>query len=561
MDAALEEDEVKTPYFRRYRQILKVLVKYGFEDVVAHTRFKGLNWRSIIPDREGIPAMQYSRYERIRLVCEELGPTFIKFGQILSNRPDIIPKGLITELEKLQDRVPSVPFEEIKPKLEREFKKPLEEIFTFIDEKPIASASIAQVHLAKLKRGADAVLKIQKPGIRRSVAADIDIMRDLAKIIERHFPESAVLQPVELVNTFEKAIKREMNFVTEAASMKRFAQNFSDDHRIYVPKVYDSYTTQKVICQEYIIGKKLTDIEAIKAAGMTPKEAAKIGLDLYFKQVFDFGFFHADPHPANIFILPDGRLCFIDFGMMGTLTLDDQFILGDLMYYIYTEDVKKLADTVQAMARDNIIQKREEFEQELREFLEAAHTTSISEVELSEILEGLRKVMYDYKIKISPNFHLLMRALIIIEGVGLTIFPDYNLMEEVQPYARKIMAKRYSPAELFKRFYNSMQEMGELILELPNDIRDVFMKLKQGKLHVEFEHKGLDPMMNRMDVVGNRVAFAIVVGSMILGSAIVIHSDIPPHYRNVPVLGVLAFILAALFAVRLLYAIMKHGRI
>ncbi len=560
MDDLLDDDEQKTPYFKRYRQIIKVLVKYGFEDLVAHTRFKGLNWRKILPDREGVPAMQYSRYERIRLVCEELGPTFIKFGQILSNRPDIIPKDLITELEKLQDHVPAVPFEQIKPKLEREFKKPLDEIFSFIDEKPLASASIAQVHLVKLRRGDDAVLKIQKPLIRRSVSADIEIMRDLAGIIERNFPESAVMQPVELVSTFEKAIKREMNFVTEANSMRRFAQNFEHDSRIYVPKVYDSYTTQKVICQEYIIGKKLTDTEAIKTAGMTPKDAAKIGLDLYFMQVFDYGFFHADPHPANIFIMPDGRLCFIDFGMMGTLTLDDQYILGDLMYSIHAEDVKNLADTVQAMARDNVIQKRNEFEQELREFIEAAHTTSISEVELSDILEGLRKVMYDYKIKISPNFHLLMRALIIIEGVGLTLFPDYNLMEEVQPYARKIIARRYSPAELFKRFYGSAREMGELILELPNNVREVFLKLRQGKLHVEFEHKGLDPMMNRMDVVGNRVSFAIVAGSMILGSAIVIHSGIPPHYKNVPIVGVAAFVLAALFALRLLLAIMKHGK-
>ncbi len=556
----LEDEEVKTPYFKRYRQIIKVLVKYGFEDIVAHTRFKGLNWRALLPDRDGIPVMEYSRYQRIRLVCEELGPTFIKFGQILSNRPDIIHKDLIVELEKLQDHVPAVPFEELKPKLEREYKKPLEDIFTTIDEKPLASASIAQVHRAKLKQGDDVILKIQKPDIRKSVSADVEIMRDLAKIIERNFPESAVLQPVELVNTFERAIKREMNFVTEAASMKRFAQNFANDPRVYVPKVYDNYTTQKAICQEYIDGKKFTDIAAIKAAGLTPKQAAQTGLDLYFMQVFDYGFFHADPHPANIFIMPDGRLCFIDFGMMGTLTLDDQFILGNLMYHLHTENVVKLADTVQSMAPDQVIQKRKEFEQELRDFLEAAHTTSISEVELSEMLEGLRKVMYDYKIKISSDFHLLMRALIIIEGVGLTIYPDYNLMEEVQPYALKILAKRYSPSELFKRLYGSLQDMGELVLELPNDVREVFQKLKQGKLHVEFEHKGLDPMMNKMDAVGNRVSFAIVVGAMILGSAIVIHAGIPPLYRNIPVIGVGAFIIAALFAFRLLYAIIKHGK-
>ncbi len=556
----VDEDEEKTPYFKRYRQIIKILVKYGFEDIVAHTRFKGLNWRKILPDREGIPAMEYSRHERIRLTCEELGPTFIKFGQILSNRPDIFPKELIVELEKLQDKVPSVPFEVLKPKLEREYGKPLSEIFESVDEHPLASASIAQVHKVKLKTGDDAVLKIQKPSIRKSVAADIEIMRDLAKIIERNFPESAVMQPVELVNTFEKAIRREMNFVTEATSMKRFTRNFADDTRTYVPRVYDEYTTPKVICQEFIDGKKLTDVEAIKASGLTPRDAAKIGLDLYFRQVFDYGFFHADPHPGNIFIMPDGRLCFIDFGMMGSLTPEDQYTLGDLMYYIYVGDAKKLADTVQAMSRDSLIQKREEFEQEIKDFLEAATTTSISEVEMSDIIEGLRKVMYDYKIKISSNFHLLMRSLIIIEGVGLTIFPDYNLTEEVQPYARKIMAKRYSPTELFRRFYSSVQEVGELVLDLPNDVREIIKKMKQGTIHIQFEHQGLEPVMNKMDIVGNRVAFAVVVAAMILGSAIVIHSGIPPLYHNVSIIGIVTFALAGIFAFQLLISIIRHGK-
>jgi ubiquinone biosynthesis protein len=553
-------DEEATPYFKRYRQILKVLIKYGFEDIVAHTRFKTLNWKTILPDREGIPAMEYSRYERIRLVCEELGPTFIKFGQILSNRADIFPEDLITELEKLQDKVPSVPFSELKPKIEREYNHKLEDVFAEINETPLASASIAQVHKVKMKTGEDAVLKLQKPSIRKSVASDIEIMRDLAKIVERNFPESAVMQPVELVNTFEKAIRREMNFVTEAASMKRFTKNFSEDARVYVPKVYDEFTTPKVICQEFVDGKKLNDVEAIIASGLTPKEAAKIGLDLYFIQVFEHGFFHADPHPGNIFIMPDGRLSFIDFGMMGTLTPEDQFTLGDLMYYIYVQDVKKLADTVQAMSKDTLIQKRDQFEQDLRSFLEEAHTTSISEVEMSDIIEGLRRVMYDYKIKISSNFHLLMRALIIIEGVGLTLFPDYNLMEEVQPYARKIMAKRYSPKELIKRLYGSVQEMGELALDLPNDVREILHKLKHGKLQVQFEHQGLGPITNNLNEVGNRISFAVVVAAMILGSAIVIHAKIPPMYHNIPILGIITFCLAAFFAFRLLYAISKHGK-
>jgi ubiquinone biosynthesis protein len=557
----LEEEEEKTPYFKRYREIIGILVKYGFEDIVAHTRFKALNWQRFMPDRDGTPAMQFSRYERIRLACEELGATFIKFGQILSNRADLFPQDLLIQLERLQDKVPSVPFNELKPKLEREFGKPLEDVFGSIVEIPLASASIAQVHKVKLKTGEEAVLKIQKPSIRKNVTADIEIMRDLAKIIENNFPESAVFQPVELVTTFEKAIKREMNFVTEATSMKRFTKNFAADARVYVPKVYDELTTQKVICQEFVDGKKLSDVAAIKAAGLMPEDAAKMGLDLYFIQVFEHGFFHADPHPGNIFVMPDGRLSFIDFGMMGTLAPEDQFILGDLMYYIYVQDTKKLADTIEAMSKGaTTIHKRQEFEQEIRDFLEQAHTTSISEVEMSDIIEGLRKVMYDYKISISSNFHLLMRALIIIEGVGLTLYPEYNLMEEVQPYAKRIMAKRYSPKELFKRIYASVQEVGELALDLPNDIREILFKLKEGKLRVEFEHKGLEPMTHKLDVVSNRIAFAIIVAAMILGSAIVIHAKIPPMYHNVPILGIITFVLAGFFAFRLLYSISKHGK-
>lgn len=557
----LEDEEEKTPYFKRYREIIGILVKYGFEDIVAHTRFKSLNWQRFMPDRDGRHAMQFTRYERIRLACEELGATFIKFGQILSNRADLFPQDLLIQLEKLQDKVPSVPFNELKPKLEREFGKPLEEVFESIVEIPLASASIAQVHKVKLKTGEDAVLKIQKPSIRKNVTADIEIMRDLAKIVESNFPESAVFQPVELVNTFEKAIKREMNFVTEATSMKRFTKNFAADARVYVPKVYDNLTTQKVICQEFVDGKKLSDVAAIKAAGLLPEDAAKMGLDLYFIQVFDHGFFHADPHPGNIFIMPDGRLSFIDFGMMGMLAPEDQYILGDLMYYIYVQDSKKLADTIEAMAKGaTTIQKRHEFEQEIRDFLELAHTTTISEVEMSDIIEGLRKVMYEYKISISSNFHLLMRALIIIEGVGLTLYPEYNLMEEVQPYAKRIMAKRYSPKELFKRIYSSVQEVGELALDFPNDIREILFKLKEGKLRVEFEHKGLEPMTHKLDVVSNRIAFAIIVAAMILGSAIVIHAKIPPMYHNVPILGIVTFALAAFFAFRLLYSISKHGK-
>lgn len=551
----------RTRYFSRYRKIIGVLVKYGFEDVVAHSAFASMKWKKWIPERDGVKVIEYTRYERIRMACEELGPTFIKFAQILSNRPDALPEPLIHELEKLQDHVPSFPVEQVKEKIEREIGGTVEDLFLRFDDVPIASASMAQVHRAKLRTGEEVVLKVQRPNIRKNIIADIEIMKDLANILEKNFPEVAVMEPMSLVKTFEKAIRDEMNFWTEARNLRRFKRNFKDREGIKIPEVYNDFSSEKVLCMEFAPGVKISDTKKLREMGVDTKHLAKRGMDLYYEQVFDYGFFHADPHPGNIFVTTDEHLIvFLDFGMMGTLRPRDQDFLSDLMYYLYRRDVKNLARSIKQLSSESLVERWEDFEYEVAEFVDEADVTSIEEVNMSEVIDGLFEVMYKYKIRLPRNLHLLLRALVIVEGVGLRLDPGYNVMDNIQPYAEKLIAARYSPGRLWGQFVDGSLDAVRMVKDLPGDMRIIIEKLKKGRLHIQFEHMGLEPIINTLNRVSNRIAFAIIVAAGMLGSALIVLSDIPPHFRGVPVFGILGFLISSFLALGPLISMIRKGR-
>ncbi len=551
-----------TRYFGRYREILVVLMKYGFEDIVAHSPFRNLipKWKRVVPKRQGRSVFQHTRYERMRCVCEELGPTFIKFGQLLSNRPDLIPEDLARELEKLQDHVPPFPQDQVEPLLEAELGKPPSELFHNLHLQPIASASIAQVHEAQLATGEHAVLKIQRPNIRAKIESDLNIMKDLAGIMERNFQEVTVMQPMELIQTFEKTIKKEMDFKTEASNIQKFKDDFKNEKELYVPVVYKDYSTRRILCMEYIDGIKVTDKEELTKRGFNLKEIADKGVDLYFKQIFDHGFFHADPHPANFFIMPDKRVCMLDFGMMGHVMPADQDILGDLLYYTTRQDIKKIAYTVQRLARSSEIDESNEFEYEIKEFLDEFMHVSIEEIEISEVIRKLRRLLYQYKIIIPRNYHLLLRALGIVEGVGLHLNPQFNIVENLRPYAKQIISRKYHPYRMALNMYNALQDFTLLGSDLPSDLRVIIDKLKKGTLHIEFEHRGLERLYNSLDIVSNRIAFSIVVAALIIGSSLIVLSGIPPIVYNIPLIGLIGFAVSGLLALWLLIAILRRGR-
>ncbi len=547
--------------FSRYEKVISVLVKYGFEDIIAHPPFnrvvpKAGKWA---PMRAGRSVITYTRYERMRMVCEELGPTFIKFAQIAANRPDLLPEELIAELTHFQDNAPTVPAEAIQEVFIREFGKPPEAIFQSFDYEPIAAASMAQVHRARLIGGKEVVLKVQRPGIRATIEQDIVILKQLAQLIMNYLPQYAAFQPVELVQMFEDSIRKELRFTVEANNLARFRQQFKGNPAIYVPDCYPEFTTDRVLCLEYIDGIKINDAEALKKIGLSGPEIALVGINLYYEQVFEHGFFHADPHPGNIFVLPDKRVCFVDYGMMGIILDADKEHMAALLLAIADQDVPGLKKALLQFTMEEEFTNGKELEYDIIAFLSSYSEMSIDQIEGAEVMEGLNRMFFKYKIRIPPNLLLLLKALIIIEGVGLMLDPKYNIIKNIEPFVRRLLARRYSAERLAKGAIKTLNDLTRMATKLPEDVEEVLHKLRAGKLQIEFEHKGLEPLYHKMETVSNRIAFTLLLTALILGSSLLVIADVPPHINHVPVLGFVGFLLSGLLALRLIISILRHG--
>lgn len=546
---------------RRYEKVIGVLIKYGFEDVISHPPFNRLIPKSKkwIPIRDGRPVFAYTRYERMRMVCEELGTTFIKFAQIAANRPDLLPEELITELESFHDRAPTVPMAEIKAVFLREFEKAPEDLFEWFDYKPIAAASMAQVHRARLIGGKEVVLKVQRPGIRETIEQDITILKQLANLVETYLPQYAAFQPLELVKMFEASIRKELRFTVEAANLFRFQEQFKGNPDIYVPDWYPEFTTDRILCMEYIDGIKINDLEKMRSIGITGPELAIKGINLYYEQVFEYGFFHADPHPGNIFIMPDQRVCFVDYGMMGVILDSDKELMATLLLAIAEEDVEGLKKALLKFTKEEKFEDEKELEYDIIEFLSSYSEMSIDQIEGAEVMEGLNRMFFKYKIRVPSNLLLLLKALIIIEGVGLMLDPKYNIIKNIEPFVRKLLGKKYNPQKLTKSVIKALGDFTRMAVNLPEDIEQVVHKLREGKLQIEFEHKGLEPLYHKMETVSNRIAFTLLLVALIIGSSLIVIADVPPHVNHVPVLGFMGFIISGLLAVRLIISILRHG--
>ncbi len=546
----------------RYETVIGVLVKYGFADVATHPPFSRFvpKWKKLIPKHDGVPVTEFTRYERIRMVCEELGTTFIKFAQIASNRPDILPDELVEELQKFQDHALPVPVEDVQDTLRQELGDKLDKSFESIDFHPIASASMAQVHRAKLLGGQEVVLKVQRPGIGDTVELDIQILKSLARLLEHRFPQFDAYQPMELVKMFETSIQKELDFTLEAANMRRFDEQFKGNPEIYVPSLYPELCTEKVLCMEYIDGIKCTDMAALERIGMTGPQLAFKGINLYFEQVFDHGFFHADPHPGNIFVLRDQRVCFIDYGMMGAVMETDRELLADLLLAVHDKDVDGLKHALLQFSWDESTINQSNLEYDIGEFFQNYSNIGLEEIDSNEVMAALNSLFFDYKIRVPSNLLLLLKALVIIEGVGLMLDPRYNIIENIHPFVSRLLRRKFSPAKLSKRMVKTLGELSKLATSLPEDMEDVIDKIKKGKLHIEFEHRGLEPLDNAVDVASKRISFALVLGAIILGSSLLVLADIPPHIKNVPAIGVFGFVLAGLFGFRWLISIWKQGK-
>lgn len=549
-------------HMKRYRQILSVLFKYGFGQLVDVMNIE----KSVEVGLKLVSRNRRTRLEtlstavRIRMVLEELGPAFIKLGQILSTRPDLLSVDLMQELSKLQDDVPPFPFTDVRDILENEFGKPLDQIFSFFEEHPLAAASIGQVHRARTLDGEKVVVKVQRPDIRRIIEVDLEIMMHLAGLAEKHIEGWDVQRPTRIVTEFARTIEKELDYTMESANMLRFARQFDDDPDIYIPRVNRELSSNRVLTMEYIDGVKASDISRLEEEGLDPVIIAERGFDLIMKQIFVYGFFHADPHPGNIFILPDNVICYIDFGMMGRVDLASREDFVDLVLSIVRRDEKKAVDALLELTSPEKEPDRRILERDVSEFIDQYSYIPLGELEMGKLIARLLKTAALHHLSIPPNLFLMVKALASVEGLGRELDPGFDAVERATPFIRRIRMGRLKPGRLANDMIDSGTDIYRLLREVPDEVRKILKQARQGLLKVEFEHRGLEPMLATHERISNRIAYAIVLAAFIIGSALVVLSGISPKWHEIPVIGLVGFLIAGLMGFWLLVTIIRRGR-
>lgn len=550
-------------HLNRYRQILGVLFKYGFGDLVDTLKIEqyleiGLQ---MISRKRREKVEQHSRAERLRMALEELGPTFIKLGQVLSTRPDLIPVRFTEELSKLQDRVPSFAYEEVARIIETELGAPPDKAFRHFEPHPLAAASIGQVHRAQLHSEEQVVVKVQRPGIARTIEVDLEIMLHLVSLMERHLEEVHVVRPVRIVEEFARTLEKEIDYTIEAAHIERFARQFIDDETIYVPRVYGDTTTQRVLTMEYIDGVKATEIDRLEQLGLDRKVITARGADLILKQVFDHGFFHADPHPGNLFVLPENVICYLDFGMMGSVDERTREDFADLVYSAVRADELGCMDALLRLAESDEEPDRRALARDLSDFLGRHLYKPLKDIRMKALVSQLMELISRHRLRIPPDLFFMMKALVSIESIGALLDPDFEIVPQAAPFIRRLKMQRYRPGRLADDLVKSGSEFLRLLQEIPGELRELLKQVKRGKVRMEFEHQGLEPMLATYDRISNRIAFSIVIGALIIGSALIVLSKTPPLMFGIPVFGIIGFVVAAVMGLWLLIAILRKGRL
>ena len=548
---------------KRYRQILGILIKYGFGQIIEQLNidyYLELGKRIVSLGTAARGLERLSPGERLRLALEELGPTFIKLGQLLSTRPDIIPVEYIKELKKLQDRVPAVSTDEIKTQLALELGDTAENLFREFSPTPLAAASISQVHRGILKNGEQVVFKIRRPGVERIIDTDIDIMMGLAYLVENHLPGGEMYDPTGLVKEFRRTINRELDFSREGRTIDRFSADFEADKTVRIPQVYWEFTGRTVLTMEYIAGIKISHIEELEAAGYDLKIIAKNGATAFLKQVFEHGFFHADPHPGNLYVLPDNVICIFDFGMVGRLDDDLKLQLTELLISVLRRDVDHIISQLLYSGELHDESNLKNLKRDLAEFIDDYYDLLLQDLKVGKLLIDFIEILIEYRIKFPSTLMLLAKALIAMEGLGRQLDPTFNMIEQVRPFTEQIIKDRFTPANLAKEMTRTLQSYHALGRSLPKDIKEFINRINRNKFKIDLEHRGLERLITDLDKSSNRISFSLVIAALIIGSSLIMQTDKGPILFGFPILGLLGYSVAGLLGFGLAIAILRSGR-
>ena len=550
-------------HLNRYRHILAVLLKHGFGELVESLKIDqylevGLQ---LISRKKALREEPLTRPQRLRMVLEELGPTYIKLGQVLSTRPDLIPVEFTEELSKLQDSVPPFSFADAETIIQRELGAPASDVFDRIDTEPAASASIGQVHRARLKNGEEAAVKIQRPGIRAVIEVDLEIMLHLATLAERHVEELALHKPVTIVEEFARTLEKEIDFRIEAANIDRVAQSFLGDPAVYIPAVFREFSSAAVLTTEYVEGIKISNIGELDAAGYDRRLLCSRGADIVLKQVFHHGFFHADPHPGNIFALPGNVICLLDFGMVGVVDRQTREMFVELVDSVVRRNESRAAQVLLQLTRWEQPPDLRQLERELSDFMGRHLYRPLKDIEVGKLLHDLLEIATRFHLQLPPDIFLMLKAISTVEAVGRMLDPEFDMIAKAAPFIEQVLMDRFKPQRVAEDVGDLAARMLKFLHQFPKDLLDLAGLLRQQKLSLQIKHDGLEKVLATHDQISNRLSFSIVIAALIVGSALIVISKTPPLFYGISLIGIIGFLAAALMGIWLLVAILRSGRL
>ncbi|TQD24984.1 AarF/ABC1/UbiB kinase family protein [Methanolobus vulcani] len=547
---------------RRYGKIVDALIKYEFGYIVDRMGLRSIRpLRSRIRKQEKVLKDTDTGPVKARMMLEELGPTYIKLGQILSMRQDLIPPEYANEFSKLQDNVQPFEMGEVEKLIRSELGSETKEIFEYFEPDPIAAASIGQVHRAKLKSGEDVVVKVQRPGIRKIINSDLDIMYSIAYFTEEHLPEAKLYQPIGIVEEFERSIKAEMDYTQEGRNADHFARNFRDDPRIYIPKVYWDYTSAKVLTLEFIDGVKSNSFEELARMEVDRREIGIDVLKAFMKQIYDDGFFHADLHPGNIFIMKDGRIALLDFGMAGFLSQDMRNLLIDDLIAITRGDTVLYIELLRELGSIDENTDLSALKIDIDQLIYKYYGRPLGQLDTALILEEMINLLRKYKVRVPSNVALLSKGAMTAESFGNLMDSEINLAIIAEPFAKKAIKDRLRLTNIAGNTYKDASNWARVLHKAPMKIGHILDIAERGYLKLRFDPHEFDRVVSEIDAASNRLSFSLIISAIIVGSSLIIQTGMEPHIWGVPLLGVIGFLMAGFLGMWLVIYILRTGRI
>lgn len=545
-------------HFNRYREVAHTLAKHGFGFLLRQLGLSEFIKHKIHKksEREG---EELSTGKRIRLVVEELGTTFIKIGQILSTRTDLIPAEWAGELAQLQDQVPPFSFIQVREQIEGELGRSLEDLFLYIDPKPLAAASIGQVHRATLKNGEDVVVKVQRPKVEEEIKTDMEILYDLARLLEKHTDWASLYSLKETALELESILTDELNYLMEGQNLDVFRRNFQSDKRVYIPQVYWDYTTKKVLTLEYVKAIKLTDTEKLEKVGVDVGQVVVVLAEAVFQQILLDGVFHGDPHPGNIMVFPDGRIIFLDFGITGVIDDELKKVFGNLIIAQVSRNTEAILRTFLSLGLAPPDIDRRGLRQDIERLQHRYYDMPLSKIKMGEAMNEFLHLAFEYQIRLPSEFTLLSKAMLILEGLISRLAPEKSLMEIIEPFAKDLLQRRFSYEYGKKWLFKQVQDYGEIFAALPRQISDLLNVLEGGQFKILLEHRDLEQLSCHLNHMINRLAFSIVLASLIVGLSLIVQQSEHSLIWRIP-LAEVGFLVAGAMGFWLLISIIRSGR-